>query len=60
MVRYGRMHDAPRGPGGEPLVIEEVVTRRRVVDPAELSPEERARLRATGGVDVPPPPEDRR
>jgi sporulation protein YlmC with PRC-barrel domain len=45
-VRFPTMREVDEFKGGDPFVIEETVTRRRVVDPAELTEAERAELRA--------------
>jgi hypothetical protein len=49
-VRYAGLAD-------QPLLVEEHIVRRRVLDPSELSDDERTRL-ARGGMEDPPP--DRR
>jgi hypothetical protein len=60
-VRFPRIR-ADRSPG-EPIVIEEVVMRRRIVDSSELDPAELERLRTTDlrdGIQNPPPGDERR
>lgn len=49
-VRYARFADAPPVEA-EQVVVEEHIVRRRVVDPAELSPEERDRIARERGAD---------
>ena len=58
-----RADQRPTANAGDSLIVEETIVRRRIVDPAELTPDELERLRRErprDGVEHPPPTEERR